>query len=72
MATKTIRSLGVVCPFCGTSEPSLSLDPNNLDEITCGDCSESYTVADAVDKAKEALAAWQRLASWIDLAPTAD
>lgn len=71
MATKTTKSLNVVCPFCGANPASLSLDLNDLDTITCGDC-ETYTVAEAVEKAREALAAWERLAAWVDAAPVQD
>jgi hypothetical protein len=64
----TLKSFDLSCPFCGHAEPALRIDLNDLAEITCSECDESFTVQKAVTKAAENLRRWQAVAKWIRMA----
>lgn len=66
--TKTTRSLKVACPFCN-QDGAVTLDLNDLNEITCGDCSETFTARAAVEAFLEKAARWEAVAEWIRMAP---
>lgn len=68
-ATQTTRGFGVCCPHCHDGDAVLTLNLNDLGEITCPVCDAVFTAAEAVELVREQLAAWQRLAAWIELAP---
>lgn len=65
---KTAKGLNLTCPFCGCSDESISLDLNNLDSITCGGCSEDFTVRLAIAQATKVLNQWQAVRRIVDLA----
>jgi hypothetical protein len=64
---RTLKSFKVACPVCGAKE-SISLDLNDLNVITCNECSDSFTAQTAVKLATEHLQRWQSVATWIRLA----
>lgn len=65
--TKTL-GFGLNCPLCGGMAPVLSLDLNNLDEVTCGECSETFSAEAAALKAHEQAHRWDNVVRWIDQA----
>jgi hypothetical protein len=71
MATKTAKSLNLPCPKCGACDnpPQLDLNLNDLDEITCGECSETFSADEAVARFVAVAEAWKRVAAWIEAAP---
>jgi transcription elongation factor Elf1 len=70
-ATKT-RTLALTCPCCGAKDAAITLRLDDLSQLECSECSESYTPAEAVEKAREALARWEAFSAWLDAAPVAD
>ncbi|SIN97837.1 hypothetical protein SAMN05444166_1880 [Singulisphaera sp. GP187] len=67
-ATKTARSLKVLCPFCLAGE-SITLDLNDLRACVCSNCSEEFSPQDALAKANELVAKWSQVVAWIESAP---
>ena len=70
MATATKKTTGfktLVCPFCGNhgEETAITMDLASTD-VTCTSCDAEFTVEDAVEKARESLAEWERLARWVE------
>jgi transcription elongation factor Elf1 len=68
MVTKAKVGFGVVCPCCNDADAVVSIDANDVRSLTCQGCNEEFSVEQAVSKAREALARWERLARWVDLA----
>lgn len=64
-ATKTTKGFAASCPFCGADD-SLTIDINDLDVCVCGSCDTSFSVQDALKKAKAAMEAWTRIARWVE------
>ena len=73
MATrsKTTRGLGVLCPYC--------LDPDNAPLLGSGDltwscpnCDMTWTADEAWSRLAQLAGRWQKVATWLDTAPTAD
>lgn len=71
-ATKSARSLKVVCPFCGDSDGTVSLDLNDLRKCTCSACGEEFSPRAALAKAAEMLAKWEAAVTWIESAPVGE
>jgi transcription elongation factor Elf1 len=68
-ATKALKSFRLNCPLCGATEsPSISLDLNDLTSVTCGECSETFTPAEAVARAAEQLARWEAVVRFVKMA----
>jgi hypothetical protein len=42
---------------------------DDLDSLECQECSETFTPAEAVEKAKATLPRWERFAVWLAEAP---
>lgn len=66
---ETTRGFAVRCPFCQDEDAELTIDLKDLSAITCQCCDETFTPAEAVAKVREQLAAWERLAAWVEMAP---
>ncbi len=56
---------GVRCPLCGSADDTQTVELDNLDTFHCAGCDSEYTA----DDLREAIAAWQRVLTWIDAAP---
>ncbi|WP_406700573.1 hypothetical protein V5E97_17380 [Singulisphaera sp. Ch08] len=67
-ATKTTRSLKVLCPFC-LARDSIILDLNDLRACVCSNCSEEFSPQDTLAKANELVAKWSQGVAWIESAP---
>ena len=67
-ATRTSKSLKVVCPHCLDGD-GITLDLNSLGEITCGACSETFSAKQAAAMLQAEADKWARVASWLDAAP---
>lgn len=67
-ATKTTRSLKILCPLCLAGE-SITLDLNNLEACSCSSCSEEFSPREALAKANELVAKWSQVVTWIESAP---
>jgi hypothetical protein len=70
MATaKTFARLS--CPLCGSSEGSLNVNLNDpTPDVECGQCSETFSPAKAVELAKENLRRWLDVVAWLEDIPT--
>jgi hypothetical protein len=68
MATKTKVGFGVSCPLCGCGDEAITLDVNDLTKLSCQGCSEEFTPAEALAKARATLARWEKVVAWIDSA----
>jgi transcription elongation factor Elf1 len=64
------RSLKLTCPLCGATD-AITVNLNNLDDVTCEACGETRTPQVFRAAANELLAKWQRLCLWLDSAPIA-
>lgn len=67
-ATKTTTSLKLTCPFCGVHGSTITLDLNEPTKIECGDCSETFTAAEAVEKAQALVAMWEKVVRLVEFA----
>ena len=67
-ATKTTKGFKVGCPYCQGEDAVISLDVNNVKELTCSGCDESFTPADAVAKLTAELTRWQAVQRWVEAA----
>jgi transcription elongation factor Elf1 len=69
MATR-IKSptLELTCPFCGHDDAVLSLNLNDLDSITCGECEQEFSAEEAANKARALARKWDAVVRWIDTA----
>jgi hypothetical protein len=56
--------------MCGSPDSSLTLDLNNPDSLGCGSCSETFTVDQALELARDAVRKWEIIAAWIKTIPT--
>jgi transcription elongation factor Elf1 len=65
MPVKTKAGFGVCCPRCGALEAALTIDINDIGAITCGECSEEFTAAEACEAVAEQLARWRRVEEWL-------
>jgi transcription elongation factor Elf1 len=66
-ASKTAKGFRLTCPFCGSGEDNtLNLDLTDMTTIACGSCSEEFTPAEALAKATETMAAWQKVVRMIE------
>jgi transcription elongation factor Elf1 len=64
--TKAAKGFRASCPFCGTSDENcLNLDLNRLDVVLCGSCDESFSPEQALAKATETMAAWERIVKMV-------
>jgi transcription elongation factor Elf1 len=72
MATRTKRSLDLVCPLCGARDESLTIELNSLGTIACGSCSEEFSVEEAIARVTAQLEAWRACGTWISLAPISE
>ena len=70
-ATKTTKGVSLACPKCGACDnpPQLDLNLNNLDEISCGECSEVFSAQYAVEEFGRKHDAWRKALAWIEAAP---
>ena len=62
-----LKGFRVACPQCGAKE-SIMVDLNDLANVTCGECDDSFTVETAVRLAMENLRRWKAIANWFALA----
>jgi predicted nucleic acid-binding Zn ribbon protein len=65
--TKATKTFKLSCPECGSAE-GLSIDLNDLTSVSCGECSETFSPAEARVKVAEQLRRWEALIAWIGLA----
>jgi transposase-like protein len=68
-ATKATGFKMLTCPFCGQTDDAITLELRSMD-VTCSGCNAEFTVPDGVEKAREALAEWERLAQWVETSRT--
>jgi hypothetical protein len=67
MATATLpKTFDVFCPLCNEGE-NITLNLNDLGQCYCESCSEPFTVAKAIAEATERLAAWQKVARFVEM-----
>jgi hypothetical protein len=68
-AAKTTTTLELTCPCCGVRDAAITLRLDDLDQMECGECSETFSPDEAVEKAREMLARWEAVAAWVKVAP---
>lgn len=68
-ASKIPKGLELACPFCGQGEESLTIDLRNLRWVSCGSCSEEFSVEGAHEKAVAMAAGWAGFIAWLETAP---
>jgi Zn ribbon nucleic-acid-binding protein len=66
-SAKTVKGFKVLCPKCGDPEATIRLDLNNLQEVECSSCSETFSARQAVKDAAENARRWEAVARWIDM-----
>jgi transposase-like protein len=66
--TKTVKGFKVTCPKCGDPEATIRLDLNNLQEVECSSCSETFSAREAARLAAEQARRWEAVARWIEMA----
>lgn len=67
-ATKKLGFGLLTCPLCGSSgeNQDLCIDLNALDRVCCGDCGDTFTPQQAIDKLAAELAAWEKIARMME------
>jgi Zn ribbon nucleic-acid-binding protein len=68
MATKTAKGFGVLCVKCGDPDAVVSLNLNNLQEVECRSCGETYSAREAAESAAESARRWLAVARWVEMA----
>lgn len=66
-ATRTAKGFKVLCPFCGDSEATVKMDLNDLRSCSCTSCDEEFSPMDALEKARAAMAAWERVVRFVEM-----
>lgn len=62
---------GIVCIKCQDPDAIVSLDLDHLENFHCNECNEDFgleEVQEYIDRGR----AWERVAAWIQLAPTVE
>ncbi len=67
-ATKTVKGFRVTCPKCGDPEATIRLNLNDLSQIECNSCDESFSARQAAKEAAENARRWEAVARWIEMA----
>jgi transposase-like protein len=67
MAVKAKVGFGVTCPLCGEAD-TITLDLNDLRELNCASCDETFTVETALTRLREELTKWEAINEVIKLA----
>jgi hypothetical protein len=69
MATATrTTGFGVKCPHCHSEEGTLKLDLNDLSEISCPECDETFSAEQARDLVAAELDRWEAVCQMVKLA----
>lgn len=70
MASTTRASKGfqVTCPFCGDADATITLELNDLRNCACSSCSAEFSPQAARDKAAAAMARWEAVVRWVEMA----
>lgn len=67
-ANKSAKGFRLSCPFCGTSDDNtLNLDLTDMTTIQCGSCDSEFTPDEALAKATEMMAAWQKVVRFVEI-----
>ena len=70
-ATKTAKGFKVQCPKCGDPDAVVRMNLNDLREIECTSCGETYSAREAAETAAESARRWAAVARWVDMAADA-
>lgn len=68
--TRPLKTFKLTCPFCGENEP-INMDLNDLTQITCSSCDDTFTPETAVKRVTEQLRRWQAVCRWVAMATEA-
>jgi uncharacterized Zn-finger protein len=65
----TFKGLALSCPMCGSTDARITLELTEGDpgEVTCQDCGESFTPAEAVELMAAKLAEWRKVARLVEM-----
>jgi len=67
-ATKTAKGFKVLCPMCGDADATVRIDLNNLSQIECNSCGETFSAREAARNAAENARRWEAVARWVEMA----
>ena len=67
-ATRTVKGFKVLCPKCGDPEATIRMDLNNLSEVECSSCSETFSAREAARLMTAAARRWEAVARWVEMA----